>query len=130
MESAGEERSGGCRNTDLKDADFWKNKIRVLEDDASLQGRLQILKYLRIRQPHLKLNVLEVLKQRRCGILRFMVDQGLVKLDHAADSIIMENASTFQFLTKGRIPSSMSTRCSFCFAAVEYDDLQSLEWLC
>ena len=112
--------------------EFCKNKISLLEDDCNLQGRLQILDYLLLHCPTMKLNILDVLKHRQCGVLRFMVDRGLVRMESNALSnrFFMKNAKNFQFLNSGRIPSSMSTKCFLCFAAVEYDDLQSLQWIC
>ncbi|KAL3785516.1 hypothetical protein ACHAW5_005270 [Stephanodiscus triporus] len=118
-----------------KDGDklIWKNKISLLEDDDNLQGRLQILEYLLTRQPRIELNVLEAIRHHQCGVLRFMVDRDLVQVESSASSNIIfctKNASKLQFLESGRIPSSMSTKHFLCFAAVEYDDLQSLQWIC
>ena len=83
-------------------------------------------------QPKIKLNVLEAIKHRQCGVLRFMVDRGLVQIESRASSnrFLMKNASKFHFLDNGRLSPSMSTKCFLCFAAVEYDDLQSLQWIC
>ena len=72
--------------------DFLKNKIKLLEDDADLQGRLQILEYILTRQPTIKLNVLETIKHRQCGVLRFMVDKKLIQIE--------SNASSNQFFKK------------------------------
>ena len=111
--------------------DFMKNKIKLLEDDADLQGRLQILEYILTRQSTIKLNVLEAIKHRQCGVLRFMVDKSLVQIDSnvSSNQFFKTGASKLQFLDRGRIPSSMLTKCFLCFAAVEYDDLQSLQWI-
>lgn len=101
--------------------DFMKNKIKLLEDDADLQGRLQILEYILTRQPIIKLNVLEAIKHRQCGVLRFMVDKSLVQIDSnvSSNQFFKTGASKLQFLDRGRILSSMSTKCFLCFAAVE-----------
>lgn len=115
-----------------RNVDFCKKKIPLLEDDGDLRGRLQILDYLLRCHPSIELNVLEAIKHRQCGVLRFMVDRGLVQIESNAssNSFFMKNITKFQFLDSGCIPSSMSTKCFLCFAAVEYDDLQSLQWIC
>jgi hypothetical protein len=112
--------------------DFLNYKIKLLEDDADLHGRLRILEYILTRQPSIKLNVLEAIKHRQCGVLRFMVDKSLVQIESNASSnqFFKTSASKLKFLDRGCIPSTMSTKCFLCFAAVEYDDLQSLQWIC
>jgi len=111
---------------------FWVNKICMLEDDKNLKGRLKILNYLLQRKPNTNLNVLDAIRHRQCGVLRFMTEKGFVQLEAKAssDRIFMTDASKLQFLERCRIPSSMTTACFLCFAAVEFDDLQSLQWIC
>ena len=112
--------------------EFCKSKIHFLEDDGNLQGRLQVLDFVLSRQPKIKLNVLEAIKHPQCGVLRFMVDRGLVQIESGVSSnrFLTKNAPKFHFLDNGFLSLSMSTKCFLCFAAVEYDDLQSLQWIC
>ncbi|KAL7543061.1 hypothetical protein ACHAXR_012566 [Thalassiosira sp. AJA248-18] len=111
--------------------EFWENKIRLLEDDTNTEGRLGILELLLEQQPNTKLNILEALRHRQCGVVRFMVDKGLVHLEARAsmNKQFTKRAPKLQFLENGHIPSSMSTKCFLYFAAVEYDDLQSIQFL-
>ncbi|KAL7552189.1 hypothetical protein ACHAWF_015404 [Thalassiosira exigua] len=112
--------------------DCFKHKIRILGDSANLEGRLKVLDLLLQGQPHVRLNALEMLRHRRCGMLRFMANMGMLMLDSNASSnrLFVKHTSELRFLKESRIPPGTSTRSFLCFAAVEYDDLQSLEWLC
>lgn len=119
---------------DLDAKDFWKRKVQSLQDDDSLEGRLKILDYLMQRQPNAatRINAVEAIRHRQCGVLRFMMERGLIQVDTAASSnkMLTKYSAKLQFLEKSRIPSSMQVKDFLCFCAVEYDDLQSLQWLC
>eukprot|EP00956_Cyclotella_meneghiniana_P013911 scaffold20482_cov23-Cyclotella_meneghiniana.AAC.2 len=103
-----------------------KYKISLLEDAKSLPGRLQILNYLVEDKPEAKLDVLVALQHRQCGVLRWMVEKKLLDLDSDVKSAGLSLAN-FRFIK--RMPS-MTLGSFLCFAAVEYDDLFSLQWLC
>ena len=105
-----------------------KYKITLLEDAKSLPGRLQILSDLIGEKPEVKLDVLLALRHRQCGVLRWMVDKKLLDLGGDVNNAGLSLAN-FRFIK--RMPSISITLGSFlCFAAVEYDDLFSLKWLC
>lgn len=106
--------------------DIIKHKITLLEDAKTLPGRLQILTYLVEDKPEVKLDVLVALRHRQCGVLRWMVEKKLLDLDGDVKSACLSLAN-FRFIK--RMPS-MSLGSFLCFAAVEYDDLFSLQWLC
>jgi hypothetical protein len=107
-------------------------RLRLLEDENDVEGRRRILEYLLEKHTDVPLDALLALKHRQGWALRFMVEKKHLDLDNraAADRNFSKNASTFSFLDSGRIPSAMTTRCFLCFAAVQFDDMQSLEWLC
>eukprot|EP00985_Skeletonema_marinoi_P006234 scaffold2699_cov140-Skeletonema_marinoi.AAC.8 len=106
-------------------------RLRLLEDEDDVKGRQNILHYLLLKHEDVRLDVLFILRQRQCWALRFMVDEKYVDLEGLAakDENLAQNASTLSFLNSAHIPSNMTLRCCLSFAAVQYDDLQSLEWL-
>jgi hypothetical protein len=117
---------GGSRN------DCVKYRLHLLEDEKDYEGRQKILHYLLLKHTDVRLDVLIPIKHRQCWALRFMVDKKYLDLEGLAakEKTITQNASTLSFLDSGNIPPNISVRCCLCFAAVQYDDLQSLEWLC
>lgn len=104
------------------EAELAKYKISLLEDSKTLEGRLMILDYLLQHNPttKLKLNAIEAIRHRQCGVLRFMVDKGLVKMEANASSnkMFTKVAPKLKCLEKGRIPSSMTTASFLSFVAV------------
>jgi len=106
-------------------------RLRLLEDEDDVKGRQNILHYLLLKHEDVRLDVLFILRQRQCWALRFMVDEKYLDLEGLAakDENLAQNASTLSFLNSAHIPSNMTLRCCLSFAAVQYDDLQSLEWL-
>ena len=65
-------------------------------------------------------------------VLIFMVEKGLLELqDNAASSREFKNHATeLKFLDSACILDTISSKNFLCFVAVQYDDLQSLQWLC
>eukprot|EP00984_Skeletonema_dohrnii_P030095 scaffold21232_cov57-Skeletonema_dohrnii-CCMP3373.AAC.1 len=109
----------------------FKYRLRLLEDEDDVKGRQNILEHLLLKDADIRLDVLFVLRHRQCWALRFLVDKKYLNLEGLAakDENLAENASTLSFLNSAHIPSNMTLRCCLSFAAVQYDDLQSLEWL-
>ena len=113
----------------------WKDlveyRLRLLEDDADVKGRQNILDYLLHNHENVSLSPLFFLRQRQCWALRFLVDKKYLDLEGLAakEENLSQNASALSFLNSGRIPPNMTVRSCLSFAAVQYDDLQSLEWL-
>ena len=106
-------------------------RLRLLEDESDIEGRRKILEYL-LSHTDVLPDILVPLLHRQCWALRLMVEAKYLELDGLAtkERSIVENASKLSFLDSGHIPSNMSIRCCLAFAAVQYDDLQSLGWLC
>lgn len=122
-----------------------KYKVSLLEDDDALIGRLEILKYLlhdttviakytnNIHNPPPKnvitMNIMTTIRFRQCGVLKFLVEmQHLVQLDEVVTmegDYVKNYVDTFHFTAN----SSMLNGYYFCLAAVEFDDLYSLQWL-
>ncbi len=123
------ETRNGARG--LSDEDHISYRLRLLEDDNNVKGRQKILDYL-LKHINVQLDVLYPLRHRQCWALRFMADNKYLNLEGLAakEKSLAQNASALTFLNAGRIPSNMTIRCCLTFAAVQYDDLQSLEWLC
>eukprot|EP00986_Skeletonema_menzelii_P020165 scaffold30419_cov154-Skeletonema_menzelii.AAC.1 len=107
-------------------------RLRLLEDEGDVKERQNVLDYLFRRHTKTGVCILFPLRHRQCWALRFMVDNKYLDLEGLAadEKNLAQNASTLSFLNSGRFPSNMTVRCCLIFVAVQYDDLQSLEWLC
>jgi len=112
---------------------LFKHRIQLHDDDVSLNGRLKILKYLVKEKKCLPPNPLDAVRFRQCGILRWMVDESMLNLKAKAFEnkckCLVKVDKELQFLNGQRIPSHLSVGELLCFAAIEFDDMQSLEWL-
>ena len=104
------------------EVELAKYRLNLLEDSKTLEGRLMILDYLLQHNPttKLKLNAIEAIRHRQCGVLRFMVDKSLVKMEANASSnrVFTKVAPNLKCLEKGRVPSSMTTASFLSFVAV------------
>ncbi|KAL7456712.1 hypothetical protein ACHAWC_009869, partial [Mediolabrus comicus] len=120
-----------------KENNYRKNdcisyRLRLLQDENDVEGRREILEYLLDKHTDVRPDALLAMKNRQGWALRFIVEKKHLDLEAgaSADKNLSKNASTFSFLDSGRIPSTMTTRYLLCFAAVQFDDMQSLQWLC
>ena len=106
-----------------------KYRLILLEDSKTLEGRLMILDYLLQHNPttKLKLNAIDAIRHRQCGVLRFMVDKGLVKMEASASSnrMFTKVAPNLKCLEKGHIPLSMTAASFLSFVAVGKSTLMS-----
>ena len=111
------------------EVELAKYKISLLEDDKTLEGRLMILDYLiqHSSTTKFKINAIEAIRHRQCGVLRFMVDEGLVRMEVSASSnrMFTKVAPNLKCLEKGRIPSSMTAASFLSFVAVGKSTLMS-----
>ncbi len=114
--------------SDIKCVEY---RLKLLEDEDDVEGRRKILDCLLLKHEHFRLDALFILQNRQCWALRFMVDKMHLDLEGLAakEEKLAQNAPKLSFLNSGHIPSNMTVRCFLSFAAVQYDDLQSLEWL-
>eukprot|EP00984_Skeletonema_dohrnii_P014066 scaffold5878_cov108-Skeletonema_dohrnii-CCMP3373.AAC.2 len=111
---------------------YFSEKLRLTTDEDDVEGRQKILEYL-LRPNNTRLDViLPAMKNRQSWVLRLMLNKGYVNLESqaSANAFLVRNAKELIFLESGHIPSSMTTKCCLCFVAVQYDDLQSLQFLC
>jgi len=110
------EKSFASREED----ELVKYRLSLLVDDKNLEGRLEVLDCLVQQRPNSCLDVLVAIRHRQCGVLRFMVDKGLVKMEANASSnrVFTKVAPNLKCLEKGRIPSSMTTASFLSFVAV------------
>ncbi len=76
-------------------------------------------------------SALDACRWRQCWVLRWLASEGLLDLLSKAcnEPHFVVKAKQLVFLGSPRIPTSMSVGAFLCFAAVEFDDLQSLLWL-
>eukprot|EP00984_Skeletonema_dohrnii_P000128 scaffold38_cov113-Skeletonema_dohrnii-CCMP3373.AAC.2 len=117
--------------TDKKHYSIFFKRIALLEDDENIEGRQQILDYLIHKEESVELDVLQPLKHRQCWALRFMIEKRLLQVDTLArrNLQLIKASPDLLFLQDSRL-EEMTVKCCLCFAAVQYDDLQSLEFLC
>ena len=112
---------------------YFFERLRLITDDDNVDGRQKILDYLFLKLPNIQLDVILIaMKNRQCWVLRSMVEKGYLDLESqaSANGFLVKNAQELIFLENGQIPPSMTTKCCLCFAAVQYDDLQTLQFLC
>eukprot|EP00985_Skeletonema_marinoi_P014014 scaffold7020_cov141-Skeletonema_marinoi.AAC.9 len=116
---------------DKKHYSIFFKRIALLEDDENVEGRQQILDYLIHKEESVELDVLQPLKHRQCWALRFMIEKRLLQVDTLArrNLQLIKASPDLLFLQDSRL-EEMTVKCCLCFAAVQYDDLQSLEFLC
>ena len=102
-------------------------KLMTLEDSESLKGRIAILsRVIKGHTPHrVKLDILLAIRYRQCGIVRWMIENSLVDMSRDAKHASLSTGD-FRFIKK--VPS-IPLGIFLCFAAVEYDDLSTLQWL-
>jgi len=110
------EKSFASREED----ELVKHRLSLLVDDRTLEGRLKVLDYLIQQRPSSRPDMLVVIRHRQCGVLRFMVDKGLVKMEASASSnrVFTKQSPNLKCLEKGRIPSSIATASFLSFVAV------------
>ena len=106
-------------------------RLKLLEDDDNVEGRQKILEYLLQKDPSFKLDALLPIKHRQCWALRFMISKRMLQMDSLAirSHRLIKAAQGLLFLQDGRLEKTTLKLC-LCFVAVQYDDLQSLEFLC
>jgi Ankyrin repeats (many copies) len=105
-------------------------KLYLLGDHDFLSQRLKTLKYLK-EKGHPLPSVLDIIRWRQCGVLRWMVSESYIDLarpvvDFPSPDRFVEKV---HFLGGGLLSEFASAGVFLCFAAAEFDDLQSLEWL-
>jgi len=115
----------------FKKTGLVESRIRLLSDDACLEGSQAVVDFLVHEQGMHPPNAFDLIRWRRCGMLRWLVDRQMIDLHcspisypHAAQEI-----ETLQVLCEQPIPDTMTLGLLFCFCAIEFDDLQSLLWL-
>jgi UvrD/REP helicase N-terminal domain len=109
---------------------LFKYRLSLLEDDPSLESRLSLLKTLIMRNGAPPPHPLNLVRCRQCGVIRWLVAESVVHLNIQASC--MQSALGIvkpQFLGGCSIPKQMILAEYLCFASVEFDDLQSLQWL-
>jgi hypothetical protein len=142
-------RSGGFRDQDLTtfiDAEIesgiytfrcevdgmLRYKLTLLRDDESLEDRLQLLSFfMSDSDVFVSPNAVDMIRWRKCGVLRWLVTESFIRLEAVAvsDMQIARRLKHVTFLGKNSIPSSMTVGKFLMFAAVEFDDLQTVQWL-
>ena len=114
-------------------------KLSLIQDDKDLPRRLEVLQWLVSKLGLKPPNVNDVLRWRQNGVLKWMVRGKYIDLSKLSGSIAeivhFVNSSREQRLWL-RVPEStklalakLSVGEMLCFLAVEFDDLQSLDYL-
>jgi len=117
--------------------EFLKYKLYLLADDKTFEGRIKILDHVLRVDPQSKANAkfsfaLDCIRYRQTRFLEYLIEKSYVKLNDlaSANRDIHRVASKFTFLDDGKIPKDVSVRTLLCYAGVQFDDLQSLAWIC
>ena len=108
-----------------------EDKLCLLEDDRSLQDRLKVLDYL-VKEKGMPVpNAVSVIKWRQCGILRWLTENGFTDLQEAAceNATLVREAKDLTILGGKKIPRTVTVGVLLCFASIEFDDLQTFQWL-
>jgi hypothetical protein len=107
-------------------------KVSLLRGDESLEDRLQLLRFLvsdvaGLAPP----SAVDAVRWRKCGVLRWLVAESFTRLEALAvsDMRISHRLKYVTLLGKSTIPSSMTVGEFLMFVAVEFDDLQTVQWL-
>lgn len=111
---------------------IYLKRICELEDSDSLLARLRTLELLVVDGKMDPPIALDVIRFRQCGFLRRLVERNILKLESEASSDPQFNAPTWRklkFLGGKKLLGSVQIGVLLCFAAVEFDDLQSLQWI-
>jgi hypothetical protein len=110
-------------------------KVHLVSDD-DLVDRLRTLEYLIFEKDQDPPSVIDVVRWRLCGVLRWMVEQSFVDLSDLARDDRQLRSYEQKALFLGNldqfnrpIPDSMSVGEFLCCLAVAFDDYQSLHWL-
>lgn len=112
--------------------DIWNHQVHYLEDDASLPGRLRILEVLVSERGMKPPTVLEAIRVRQCGIVRWIISNSFVRLqDQAIKDSTLNSPQGRKLLILGgqKIPSTATSGTFLAHACVEFDALQTLAWL-
>jgi hypothetical protein len=110
----------------------YEKRVHELEDDSALAQRLKSIELLVYNGQLDPPNALDVIRFRQCGILRWLEGANFLKLNDlvAGDKQFhMSQARKVQFLGGKKCPVSIQTSVFLSFAAVEFDNLQSLQWI-
>jgi hypothetical protein len=111
---------------------IYNYQIALLQDSPSPPGRIQILDFLVNEQKRRPPNAVDPIRMRQCGVLRWMVEESLVKLDSKAAvdaNINCPKTRKLAVLGGGPLAKSVSTGTFLCFVCVEYDSIHALTWL-
>jgi len=125
------ERQKEGLSSDYEFKRMLKHKLRLLQDDDELQGRLKVLDYLVKDKSMSPPNALDVIRWRQCGVLRWLVENSFLDLQEKAckDPVMVRGGKNFMFTSGQKIPQTMTIATFLCLAAIEFDDLQSFQWL-
>ena len=109
---------------------IFQERIALLQDDENVEGRQKIFAYLLQKESNIQFDVLLPLIHRQCWALCVMIDNGLLQLGSLAARCpsLAKISRDLLFLEDGLF-ENMSLKSCLCFAAVQYDDLQSLQYL-
>mmetsp|Transcript_16444 Transcript_16444/g.38138 ORF Transcript_16444/g.38138 Transcript_16444/m.38138 type:complete len:2423 (+) Transcript_16444:381-7649(+) len=109
-----------------------KRRLQLISDEKCFPGRIEVFDFLWDKRPdlHAKLCILDAIVHRS-GFIGHFVDRGILDLDAQASTYrqFKQKSAKMIFLDRGRIPPRLTTRVFLAYCSVQYDDLQSLEYL-
>ncbi|CAB9515456.1 Tetratricopeptide repeat and ankyrin repeat containing 1 [Seminavis robusta] len=123
-----------CRVSNL----MKRHKSTIVHDDDNLGKRLDVLRYLirdlRLPPP----SVVDCLRWRQCGVVRSLMEQSLLRLHDTVETNKELSAFLLQggtsWLSSGKTSleaglKSLTVGQTICFLAVEFDDLQTFDFV-
>jgi Ankyrin repeats (3 copies) len=110
---------------------FLDYKIYLLRDDDTLGNRLKLVDVLVTEARLPPCNVVDAVQWRQCGAVRWVVQRSYIHLNKIArsEAQLVQREHIVTFLGDGEIPAALTTGEFLVFAAVEFDDLQTVVWL-
>jgi hypothetical protein len=109
-----------------------KYKLSLLRDEEFLENRLELLRFFVSDSVGLvPPNAVDIVRWRNCGVLRWLVTESFVHLEALAGSNmqITHRLKYVTFLGNSTIPPTMTVGEFLLLASIEFDDLQTVEWL-
>lgn len=119
------------KKSSTKNSKLAAFRSMLLSDDVGLEGSLAVLDFLVKEQGMVPPSAFDTIRWRRCGVLRWLVEEGMIDLQRTAKRYpqTAKVAPTLQVLGGQKVPPDLALGKLLCFCAIEFDDLQSLLWL-
>lgn len=119
------------RNLDYYLEQLVAYKLRLLQDDDDLDVRLKAIDFLMSNCGLSPPNAVDLIRWRQCGVLRWLVEKAFIDLSGLAneEEQILCRCKSVTFVGDKKSAQRLKTGEFLLFAAIEFDDLQTVQWL-